>query len=108
MEASNVKAMREALEAWLKAYDEFVCKPRLGRWSQSPCGTLVIPPISAAKLVDKTNAALAAPPRNCDVGTPEDQAKRYHATGQLYHTLTLTNALQWEQMPYEAKEGGAK
>lgn len=50
-------------------------------------------------------SALDLPPRNCDVGTVKEQEKRYHAIGQLYHTLTLTNALQWAQMPY-SKEGG--
>ena len=50
-------------------------------------------------------SVLDLPPRNCDVGTVKEQEKRYHAIGQLYHTLTLTNALQWAQMPY-SKEGG--
>ena len=65
-------------------------------------------------------AALSAPPRNCDVGTAEEQEKRFnsfcktHLSGtrsicsaqcpcvgcrSMFHCLT-----KWEQMPYE--EGG--
>ena len=44
-------------------------------------------------------------PRNCDVGTAEEQEAIYHATGNVYHTLTLQEVLSWAQMPYE--EGGA-
>jgi hypothetical protein len=62
----NAAAMREALVAWLNAFDEFVQKPRDGKWTQYPCGTLVLTPLCAAKLVDMTNSALSAPPRNCD------------------------------------------
>ena len=67
-------------------------------------------------------AALSAPPRNCDVGTAEEQEKRFnsfcktHLSGtrsicsaqcpcvgcrSMFHCLT-----KWEQMPYD--EGGAK
>lgn len=52
--------------------------------------------------------ALSAPARQCDVGTAEDQEARYKMTGEVYHTLTLTNALRWAQTPYEAQEGGEK
>jgi hypothetical protein len=54
------------------------------------------------------NAAIAKQPRNCDVGTAEEQEERYKATGEVYHTLTLTNALAWAQMPYDAEEGDGK
>lgn len=50
-------------------------------------------------------SALYAPARNCDVGTAAEQERRYKATGEAYHTSTLTDALAWSQMPYEAKEG---
>ena len=51
-------------------------------------------------------AALAAPPRNADVGTAEEQAERYKKQpGGIYHTLTLTDALEWAQRPY-GKGGG--
>lgn len=59
------------------------------------------------ELREVCDAALSAPPRQCDVGTPDEQERRYKATGEVYHTLTLTNALAWAQMPYAAQEGGA-
>ena len=34
--------------------------------------------------------ALAAPPRNCDVGTPEEQSDRYEALCDAYHKTTGT------------------
>ena len=51
-------------------------------------------------------AALSAPPRQCDVGTAEEQERRYKAIGEVYHTLTLKNALACSQTPYD--EGGEK
>lgn len=62
----------------------------------------------ASELRDKILDARAMPKRQCDVGTAEEQAERYHATGEVYHTLTLTNALEWAQMPYEATKEGDK
>ena len=92
MEANN-KAMREALELFAHMNDD-------GFYDKSPV---------VRSIVNKARAALAKPPRQCDVGTPEEQETRYHATGELYHTLTLRNALIWAQMPYEPhEEGGAK
>ena len=50
------------------------------------------------------HAALAAPARNCDVGTPEEQNKRlcsnYFSIRRSDHSFTRT-ALEWAQMPYE-------
>lgn len=72
------------------------------------------------------NAALSAPPRNCDVGTPEQQAKRFEEFCNS-HTCTMDDCkvrkswrhffydcgleivscgLIFAQMPYE--EGGAE
>ena len=71
---------------------------------------------------NEVTAALSAPPRNCDVGTAEEQEKRFnsfcktHLSGtrsicsaqcpcvgcrSMFHCLT-----KWSQMPYD--EGGAK
>ena len=63
--------------------------------------------------------ALAAPARNCDVGTPEEQSKRAMDFCLRFEDCTKcpvrTNwtsqkmkacDLVWAQMPYEAKEGG--
>ena len=67
--------------------------------------------------------ALIAPPRNCDMGTAEEQAERYNAFCRKHFTpdklggncreCPLRNRrgwscqLAWAQMPY-AEEGGAK
>ena len=75
--------------------------------------------------MQKAKAALSAPPRNCDVGTAEEQSDRYEAHCDAYHKATGTCddcpiykeeckmtgniphcQLVWAQMPYE--EGGAK
>lgn len=69
-------------------------------------------------------SAISAPPRNCDVGTVEEQTKRYDAfcnahfndskDGGDCHKCPLAERktwscqLAWSQMPYEAEEGGAK
>ena len=121
---SNVQKMREALEAWLKACDDFIAKPRSGKWPKNPCGTVVIPPIKAARLVEMTKEARSLPLRNCNVGTAQEQEKRFakfcdahkwvddegvnacSAYCPLYKTTEC--ALHWAQMPYEETEGGAK
>ena len=67
-------------------------------------------------------AALAAPPRNCDVGTAEEQAYRMRLYCRSHGVdesgcfrcekcLFLTDEkceLAWAQMPYEAEEGDSK
>lgn len=108
---SNVQKMREALEAWLKACDDFIAKPRSGKWPKNPCGTVVIPLINAAYLFEMTKSALSAPLRNCDVGTVEEQDARFVTWrySKPIRTELGLNALEWAQMPYEAdaeKKGG--
>lgn len=64
--------------------------------------------------------ALAEHPRNCDVGTAEEQFKRYlafchsqsrgceHCPANKTRLHGTSNCdLAWAQMPYEAQEGGA-
>jgi hypothetical protein len=94
MPVGNAAAMREALELALDA---------LISWLN---GT--IDRTTNRETIKAIRAALAAPARQCDVGTPEEQEKRYKLKREVYHTLTLTNALAWEQTPYEAQEGGAE
>jgi hypothetical protein len=67
-------------------------------------------------------AALAAPARNCDVGTAEEQGNRMRrfcakqkrngiincGYCQIKHQYERDCTLDWAQMPYEAEEGGAK
>ena len=75
--------------------------------------------LAIAHLVD---AALAAPPRNCEVGTVEEQSQKFDAfcdankyvgddganwcsrTCPCYNDINC--GVDWAQMPYE--EGGAK
>jgi len=62
--------------------------------------------------------ALAKPPRNCDVGTAEEQAERFAKYCDRFHRCNgcpccgkmKYNRCEfiWAQMPYEAEEGGAK
>lgn len=63
----------------------------------------------------KANAALSAPPRNCDVGTAEEQFRRYHKFCMDGHGCSRCRvgifagagcSLAWAQMPY--KDGGEK
>ena len=75
-------------------------------------------------LKNDIESALAAPPRNCDVGTPKEQAERFKAfclprVGKCSENSTCPAKhpcneigiqycqLKWAQMPYEA-EGGAE
>ena len=105
MESSNVKAMREALSDACYAMFNFL-KTKDGGYEEM------------AEALDKAKAALSAPPRNCDVGTPEEQSARFDAQCRKYmgcltcpfrskygcvHNLC---EFAWSQMPYE--EGGAK
>lgn len=73
------------------------------------------------RLAEKCRDALAKPPRNCDVGTAEEQTKRFSnfcaahrhtdlprcAGCPLENTPSDTGcSFAWAQMPYEEKEGG--
>lgn len=83
----NLAAMREALEHVEKLAREFAA----GNYYVSDFPKM---------LIDAIRPALSEPPRNCDVGTVEEQCERYRATGETHHTLTLVNALTWAQMQY--------
>lgn len=101
MEASNVKAMREALEHVEKIAREFAA----GNYYVSDLPKM---------LLDTIHPALAAPPRNCDVGTAEEQTARYYAFCTKQHHETCQNCpchsssvkceMAWAQMPYEEGE----
>lgn len=69
-------------------------------------------------ITNKARAALAEPPRNCDVGTAEKQSERFdkfcHANINTqrccgdcpaYHTTRDDCELVWAQMPYEERKG---
>ena len=105
----NDAAMREALEL---CYRVIHCAMVTG----------VINRDDANKAMDAYHAALAAPPRNCDVGNEKEQAQRIDAFCKSHGTdrngyyrceecplLKIDRCeLKWAQMPYEAEEGGAK
>ncbi len=117
----NAAAMREAL---LK------CREIASQWEADEAagvaGTTDKPESrSAAEAVTdmefEINAALAAPPRQCDVGTAEEQAERFEdycekrccasdCDHRMYEDESKVGCtLIWAQMPYEPhEEGGAK
>ena len=66
MEASNIKAMRDALNE---------IRSRLSYLYGHIDGTFEPPALK--EVYEIAGTALAAPPRNCDVGTPEDQHNRF-------------------------------
>ena len=68
MEASNVKAMREALMALIGVIDKYDSGNPLW-WNSGAKGVM---PLKDAR------SAFSAPPRNCDVGTAGQQEKRFN------------------------------
>ena len=113
MEANDMKAMREALDAALVLLEErqklALCRNGFVQIKTKYC--------DLKDAIEKCRAALAAPPRNCDVGTAEEQAVRFDAfvqdrRGDLNCTgkcpahngvdFGVVNCvLQWTQTPYE-------
>ena len=108
MEKSNVKAMREALENianmgeqidyQLGSSDETVYAFRHER-------------SLAHSISECARTALTAPPRNCDVGTAEEQYKRFlkfctSIDCKRYCPLFKADSceLAWAQMPYDEVE----
>ena len=71
---------------------------------------------------DEVEAALAAPPRNCDVGTAMEQLQRFHsfcrveAKGVSCHGCQFFDenagdvhcGFLWAQLPYEAAQEGGR
>lgn len=68
MDANNMKAMREALVGLVQSVQDFMATK----------GSNFYPDMAVA--LEVALEALAAPPRNCDVGTAEEQMKRQHDT----------------------------
>ena len=60
-----------------------------------------------AQTKEAVQEALSEPPRQCDMGTAEEQMKRFDEFTSKYWPLGMF-ALQWAQMPYAAEEGGAE
>ena len=77
--------------------------------------------VACGLIKSKAKYALSSPPRNCDVGTAEEQFKRYlafchsesrgceHCPANKTRLRGTSNCdLAWAQMPYEAQEGDGK
>ena len=63
--------------------------------------------------IPKANAALSAPPRQCDVGTAAEQGERCMAQFDQWRRKgdgmkLITAIMAWAQKPYEAEEGAGK
>lgn len=115
MEASNVKAMREALVAVKKSIDG------IGASSLDCDPTILMASLTqvCARLSARIERALSTPPRNCDVGTPEEQAERFgrHCDTFTRDSLHCENCpccgkikfgrceFAWAQMPFTQTGG---
>ena len=102
---NNAAKMREALENSNGLLEELAL---IGEWSES-----------AKEQIAENSAALAAPPRNCDIGTAEEQSVRmsefcreqYKKTdgvalcsGCRFHGIEgLDCQFAWAQMPYKSE-----
>ena len=95
MEANNMKAMREALENSIGLLEELVL---IGEWGES-----------AKEQIVENRTALAAPLRNCDVGSAEEQSERFGRFCGHYRVRRCKDCpllakgpceFEWAQMPY--------
>ena len=119
MEANNVKEMREALRQVSRVAVEMTRKTVTG---ESEDRNTVDE--WALRLCDIVSATLAAQPRNCDVGTADEQSERFYSfckrfqsgiqgmcspqcpckeCSDMCHCQT-----KWLQMPYEEAKGETK
>ena len=104
METSNAKEIREALEKALV----FV---QAATFDVIHNGVVY----EHTKVIADVQTALAAPPRNCDVGTVEEQAKRFwrFCNEKDCDECPLPSIkggsceFFWGQMPYEMVQAGA-
>lgn len=115
----NAAALRAAIQRLLSLCDKSLCKIPislpLAHGNEAEYAKLEAEGKAA---MDGLRAALAAPARNCDVGTVEDQAKRQSrfCMSQAGRCTTCPadrpthNAcvLAWAQMPFAPTEGGAE
>ena len=105
MEASNVKAMREAL----KRADAALSLISKSAWFIDANFAVTKAVIDAGNAIE---AALSAPLRNCDVGNPEDQHNRFmrfcdsKSMGYCWGRGCRKCIAQWGQMPYEEGDAG--
>ena len=115
-------------KAEIQGYRSFWCRCICNDcWTRTRC--FVSPQSAAAEWNRRaTNGtALSVPPRNCDVGTDEEQKYRFKAYCNKHYDLIEHRGcegcparnyiagwgvpycqLRWAQMPYEAKKGGGE
>lgn len=109
MEVNNIASIREALEKISEQFFEGCDGKHYAQLNESA--------------YQRIQAALSAPPRNCDIGTADEQAQRYdklcegtecvkcpvHALWHHYFEICkngrVSCGLMWAQMPYEATKG---
>ena len=95
-QVGNAAKMREALSDACYAMFNFL-KTQNGGYEEM------------AKALDKAKAALAATPRNCDIGTALEQVSRHRIWCKCGGDCAVSCRMcfaKWSQMPYE--EGGAE
>ena len=115
MEGNQMK-MREVLVAVKKSIDD------IGKSSIDCDPTILMAALTqvCARLSARIKRALAAPPRQCDVGTAEEQTKRFSDFCAAHRHTDLPRcagcplenipsdtgcSFAWAQTPYEAEEG---
>lgn len=92
----NAAALRNALELCLAWYNEETAEG-----------------VNVDDVAEKARNALASPPRNCDVGTVEEQKARMADWCHRTHcgdcpSCTEWCALSWANAPYDAAQEGGK
>ena len=123
IEAGNNTAMREALEATLDECCNLCDVPNQMTESGHTCSWRNRWSGCQSKAISKALSALAAPPRNCDVGSPEEQSERMAKFCRMQYeksnVLPLCSGCRfndiegldcqfaWAQMPYEEEEENA-
>jgi hypothetical protein len=125
-QSESVGNAAEMLKALVKAkkaichHAKYVCDSLSWENSniQSNCADVLCAHRDLCEAKTAINAALSKPPRNCDVGTEQEQHKRFvtfcnahidcvDCPIKAYWTKALSCGILWGQMPYEAEEGGA-
>lgn len=121
MEANNTAAMRGALEYLRDASREFCHLILNSKYSEVFDKYKYAEVAKIRNAIANANTALAAPLRNCDVGTPKEQAERYEVFCFKHFAQCSSERpcsgcpcdgqedscqFAWAQMPYE--EEGAE
>lgn len=91
----NMAAMRKTLEEMAAELEDLASREGI----RAPAYSSIF-----SFYAEKCRDAIAEPPRNCDVGTAEEQLDRYHAFSPHCKLLGCQRCLSifhWMQMPYE-------